>query len=233
MRIGKRIKLGILVFLFSCSIFGCGKNKTEEYREVQVHKVDGTAKVERQGNSMEAYHNMQLQSGDLAETITESYVQLKLDEDKYILMEPDTKISLVASGNKVDSKTKIYLEKGAIINQIDNPLSEGSSYEVITPNSTMAVRGTTFRVALTIDEDGNTHTKVGVFGGKVESQLVFPDGTIGEPVMVELGTEVLIFGDEVDSEYVTTDMIIYEELSEKAIDFLGETIERGKDLSVS
>ena len=65
------------MFILMISV-GCG-NKEEDYRQIQVYKIDGTAKVERQGSSMEAYENMQLQSGDIVETVTDSYLQLKLD----------------------------------------------------------------------------------------------------------------------------------------------------------
>lgn len=220
------------VLLGSTFLCGCGNNK-EEYRQIQVYKIDGTVKVERQGSSMDAYDNMQLQSEDVIETAADSYVQLKLDEDKYIMMEPDTKISLQASGNSVDSKTSIYVEQGAIVNQLEKPLSEESSYEVTTPNSTMAVRGTTFRVELTLDDNGDTHTSVAVYGGQVECKLVFPDGTTTEPVMVEPGTEVIIFGDEVKSEYVGSGNVSYEELRLKVLEFLEVVIEKGDKLSIT
>ena len=222
----------VLIILGMLFLVACGK-KEEDYRQIQVYKIDGTATVARQGSNMDAYENMQLQSGDIIETIKDSYLQLKLDEDKYILVEPESKISLQATGNSIDSKTSIYLEKGAIVNQLDNPLSEDSSYEVTTPNSTMAVRGTTFRVEITIDEKGESHAKVAVYGGKVECNLVFPDGTIAEPVMVEKGTEVLIWGDDVETEYVGTGNITYEEMKTVVLDFLDEIIDRGEELSIS
>ena len=223
--------IGLLILLVFSFVVGCGKK--EEYRQIQVYKIEGTATVERQGNNMEAYNNMQLQSGDMVETAENSSIQLKLDEDKYILVEPDSKISLQATGNSVDSKTSIYLEKGAIVNQIDNPLSEDSSYQVTTPNSTMAVRGTTFRVEITIDEKGHSYVKVAVFGGEVECNLVFPDGTIAEPVLVQKGTEVLVWGDDVQSEYVGTGNISYEEMKGITYDFLNDLIDRGEELSIS
>lgn len=224
--------IGLLTLLVFSSVAGCGK-KEEEYRQIQVYKIEGTATVERQGSNMEAYNNMQLQSGDMVETAENSSIQLKLDEDKYILVEPDSKISLQATGNSVDSKTSIYLEKGAIVNQIDNPLSEDSSYQVTTPNSTMAVRGTTFRVEITYDEKGHSYAKVAVFGGEVECNLVFPDGTIAEPVLVKKGTEVLVWGDDVESDYVWSKDTNYEELKESVIDFLGVIIDRGEELSIT
>ena len=231
-KVFKFLFLSVVLLAGMILAVGCGK-KEEEYRQIQIYKIDGTATVERQGSNMDAYENMQLQSGDIIETIKDSYLQLKLDEDKYILVEPESKISLQATGNSVDSKTSIYLEKGAIVNQLDNPLSEDSSYEVTTPNSTMAVRGTTFRVEITYDENGESYAKVAVYGGKVECNLVFPDGTIAEPVMVEKGTEVLVWGDDVESDYIGSGNTSYEELQLKVIDFLGVIIDSGEELSIS
>lgn len=227
----QRIFLLSVVFILSL-IMGCGK-KEEEYRQIQVYKIDGTATVERQESRMEVYENMQLSSGDMVETASNSYLQLKLDEDKYILLEPDSKICLQATGNSVDSNTSIFLEKGAIVNQIDNPLSEDSNYQVTTPNSTMAVRGTTFRVEITYDEKGDSYAKVAVYGGKVECNLVFPDGTVAEPLLAETGTQVLVWGDDKDSEYIENGNTSYEELKEKVIDFLGVIIDRGEELSIT
>ena len=222
----------VLIGLLGMTLTACG-SKEEDYRQIQVYKIDGTATVARAGSSMDAYENMQLQSGDVVETVANSYVQLKLDEDKYILLEPDTKISLQATGNSADSNTAIFLEKGAIVNQLDNPLSEKSNYQVTTPNSTMAVRGTTFRVEITYDENGESFAKVAVYGGKVECMLVFPDGSVQEPVMIEGGMEVLVRGDDVESEYVMTGTTSYEELREKVLEFLEVAIERGEELSIS
>ena len=228
----KRIVLFIACILFVFIFTACGK-KEEDYRQIQVYKIDGTATVARAGSSMDVYENMQLQSGDVVETVANSYLQLKLDEDKYILLEPETKISLQATGNSVDSNTAIFLEKGAIVNQLDNPLSEDSNYQVTTPNSTMAVRGTTFRVEITYDENGESFAKVAVYSGKIECMLVFPDGTLQEPVMIEAGTEVLVRGDSEESEYVMTRKASYEELKEKVLDFLDVIISRGEELSIS
>lgn len=56
------------------------------------------------------------------------------------------------------SKTVIELQSGAITNDIRNKLSEGSSCEVNTPNSTMSVRGTMFRVVVYEVKDSITIT---------------------------------------------------------------------------
>lgn len=225
------LMIGVLVSALFC-LMGCEK-KEEDYRQIQIYKIEGKALVTRQGNSMEVYENMLLQSGDTLATDSETYLQLKLDEDKYILMEPHTEISLYATGNSIDSNTGISLVKGAIVNQLDNPLSEESTYQVTTPNSTMAVRGTTFRVEITYHKSGESFAKIAVYGGKVECKLIFPDGTIKEPEVVESGEEVLVRGDKKESEYVRTGQTSYDELKKQVLEFLDQLIEKGEELSIS
>ncbi len=212
-------------------------DKKDEYRSIQVYEVDGTAEIDRaEIGVLEPYANMALQSEDEATTFTESYLQLKLDDDKYVLAEPETVFGIVATGTSEDSRTTIELRQGAVVNSIENALSSDSVYEVNTPNSTMAVRGTRFRVTCFIDEDGVLHTRLDVMEGQVECHLVFPDGTIDpEAILVEAGRAVGIWGDDKESAYEFLDgEVEYGDLDQKVLDFLKFCIEEGgAELSIS
>lgn len=205
-------------------------NREEDYREIKVYEVDGNVVVDRPKiGAMDAYVNMQLQSEDEVDVFSESYLQLKLDEDKYVLIEPGSHVSLESSGNAQDSRTKLYLQEGAIVNHIENPLSKDSSYEVNTPNSTMAVRGTSFRVEVTYDENGVSHTSLSVYEGTVECHLVFPDGSIDENgVFVKDGEEIRMWGNNEDSDYEGEYQLEYEPLRKKVLEFLGVCIRERK-----
>ena len=122
------------------------------------------------------------------------------------------------------------------MNYLSEKLSEKSSYEVTVPNSTMAVRGTVFRVAIVYDEDGDSYTTVQVFDGIVGCRLVFPDGTISEEeVQLAPGKEVLIHGDTEISEYVGDKGhdIDYTTLNREALEFLLFCIDDGSDLCLT
>lgn len=210
--------------------------KEESYRVIQVYDIEGTAQVTRENMGiMDAYVNMQLQNQDDAETGSDSYVQMKMDEDKYLLMEPNTCVSIEATGNDIDSKTKIVLTKGAIVNRIEKKLSENSTYEVETPNSTMAVRGTQFRVAISEpDENGDVYTTLEVYDGSVESVInqKNPDGTVTQKkVIVSAGKKILIRGNVADAEYVGEEQDIVYDYDNPVLKFIGylegepETIE--------
>ena len=230
------VRYVVVLCIVMAFIVTVGCSKEEAYRQVQVYKVNGTADVERQTvGILDAYDNMMLQNQDIVNISEDSNMQVKLDEDKYILLEPKTRIHLEATGTSEDSKTKIFLEEGAIVCNIENPLSENSTYEVITPNSTMAVRGTTFRVALEYDEVGHSYTVTAVFEGKVESFLIYPDGSVSEDsVSIEKGTQVQIKGTDEDSMYIVTNQeISYEELKKVTLEFLDILIEKGEELSIT
>lgn len=178
--------------------------KEESYRVIKVYEVSGDVTVKRDGKGdMEPYENMLLESGDTV-VVNSGSMTLKLDEDKYVYVEEETEFSVEATGTSENSKTTIVLKKGAITNEIQNKLSDDSSYEVNTPNSTMAVRGTVFRVEISYDDKGTCYTKVSVLEGKVSSNLVYADGTVSDKsVDVEKGYEVIIYQDGSKTDYLT------------------------------
>lgn len=206
----------------------------ESYRVVKIYELDGSATVRRESmGEIEMYPNMVLQSGDEV-YLAEGLLTLKLDEDKYVYVEEKTRFQLVASGNSNSGKTSIHLLEGAIVNEIQSPLAENASYEVHTQNSSMSVRGTVFRVEIFRDEAGILYTRVSVFDGKVETQLVYKDGTKADARMLEYGKETIIFEDEVNTDYLEgiTD-IKYETLPKSALVALKELVQNGLELPIS
>lgn len=142
------------------------------YRTVAVQEVNGTSiiKNEKQESS-NAYEGMHLNSGDDVTVQAESDMTLLLDMDKYVYAEENTHFWLQAEGDREMSKTRIYLEEGSVLNRLNTKLAKGEEYEVDTPNSVMAVRGTVFRVTVFFDSDGIAWTKLEVYDGNVEVSL--------------------------------------------------------------
>lgn len=226
--------LAAAVLLGCC---GCSAEKEEAFRIIQVLEVSGSVSVERQTmGTMDAYEGMRLESGDKITVGADSWLKIKMDEDKYALVEPSSVLQLEASGSSADSKTVLHLEAGAVSNRLESDLGDGSTYEVNTPNSTMAVRGTVFRVEVSLDDDGVSVSNVSVYSGAVSSRLVYPDGTVdGEhaAVMIVDGTGVQMWGNSILSKYVTTDGdVALEQLQLETLNFLKEAYEAEKDLSV-
>lgn len=202
------------------------------YRTIQVYDVDGQVEVDRPGTGVTApYINMMLESGDKAATMVDGWLYLIMDSDKYMLAEPNTRFSLEASGTITDSITRLNLEQGALVSHITKPLSDKSLYEVTTPNSVMAVRGTSFRVEVWYDEDGVSHTKLQVFEGVVEVRLLYPDDSLDDEVrLVKAGQTITMWGDDRTSEYDEfVDEIDYISLEIKTLEFLKIGIGEGFD----
>ena len=229
--------LCLMLALLLC-LCGCAGEKEEAYRMIQVLEVSGSVSVERASMGvMDVYEGMRLESGDKITVGAESWLKIKMDEDKYALVEPDSVLRLEASGSSADSKTVLHLEAGAVSNRLEEKLSDASSYEVNTPNSTMAVRGTVFRVEVTIDENGVSISNVSVYGGSVATRLVYPDGTMDEEqaaVLLVDGTAAQMWGNDVLSEYVTTDAALeLDDLRLETLEFLREAQDAGQKLEIS
>lgn len=209
-----------VVFLFQ---------KTDSYRSILIYQLKGTAEIEREGDrTIRAAENIYLESGDRTTVGEESSMRLKLDSDKYVMVEGNSIFSIKAAGSETDSETTIELEQGAITNEIQNKLNENSTYEIDSPNSIMAVRGTIFRVEGYVDETGKICTKVSTFGGKVAFQPKSPDGTLGEEIMIEAGKEVIVGSDSEGVVYLKElSDIDYSDLSLQTLSYLQELAENG------
>lgn len=207
--------------------------KEESYRVIQVSAIDGSAEVDREEiGLLDAYMGMMLQTRDDVEVEKESYLYLKLDEDKYVMMEPETRFHLEAAGSSENSKTVIQLENGAIVNRLDNRLSEDASYEVTTPNSTMAIRGTVFRVEVVPNADGTgVETHVSVYEGEVVCSTIQPDGSTGDEVVVVANDQTIVIRDTEEETIIVDDPaeVEYEELEQKVLEFIFNAMEEKEE----
>ena len=201
--------------------------KEEGYRSIQVYQVNGEVTLERENiGVMDAYENLNLISGDALETFVESFSRLKLDDDKYVLVEQDSKIEIFATGDQANSKTDIRLDKGAITVEVENKLNDDSSFEVTTPNSVMAIRGTVFRISAATDENGEPITRITIFEGAVTVQKKAEDGTLSEESRIESGKEAIIYQENEEEVLVILDEIDETLLPKEVLEFLQEEVVR-------
>lgn len=167
----------VVVIGGTAAAVGISMNKEDSYRVLKVFEMSGETTVTREGSGeLAAYVGMNLESGDLISVGEGSTIRLSLDGDKYIQLDELTVLELEATGTKTDSRTLIKLKEGTILNEITNPLSENSVYEVATPKATMAVRGTSFSVTVTKDTEGRYIITENTFHGKVEAILLDESG---------------------------------------------------------
>jgi len=169
--------VAVVAIVAAVLILAPGK-KEETYRSIKIIELGGSVTIEREGvGVLAASSNMNLISGDAVKTEQDAYAVLQLDADKYVMLAESGSMTIVAEGDEANSRTAIQLETGSVLNEIQNPLSNGSSYDIVTPNATMSVRGTVFEVR----KNGDS-IELLVYDGKVAVGL---DGM--EPVLYEAG----------------------------------------------
>ena len=177
----------------------------ETARTVVVQETNGTTVVlDAAKASTNAYKGMHLVAGNDVTVQEISDLTMLFDMDKYMYAEESTHFWLSeASGNQEKSKTVIYLDEGATLNRIVNPLENGAVYQVDTPNSTMAVRGTVFRVEVREGKDGKIYTYLAVLNGAVKVELKTTEGKYnGVSETIPAGTAAAIRADETFSEFI-------------------------------
>lgn len=228
--------IGVLVVLAVAiaGVFFFLRGREEAYRNIIVTEVTGEVIVNREDiKDLKVRQHMNLTSGDELLVGNDAKVTLQLDEDKFIVVDENSKLVMHATGTAEDSKTKLELEYGAVFTDIKNKLSENSDYEVVTPTSTMSVRGTQFEVAYRElkDELGKVigkQAKILTFEGAVQ---VAPEGKTEEARVSSPGTfEVLIEKESGEVEFESeTQIIEAKDLSEFAAVYLKEDIAKNLD----
>lgn len=181
-----------------------GGKAGESARTIMVEETNGTTVVlDEENGSTNAYKGMHLFSGNDVTVQKASNMTMLLDMDKYVFAEETSHFWLEASGSSDSSKTVIYLDEGAVLNRIKNPLENGSVYQVDTPNSTMAVRGTVFRVVVLKGKDGQVYTYLQVFDGSVKVDLKNTEGEYnGVSETFDAGQAAVIRGNTDISEFI-------------------------------
>lgn len=177
----------------TAAVVGYNVTKEDAYRVLKVFEMTGDSTVYREGSGdLEAYVGMNLESGDVLSVGEESTLRVVLDNDKYILLDGGTVLELNAAGTAADSRTTVNLRQGTILNEITNPLSSNSSYEVNAPKATMAVRGTSFSVSVRDDGSGGYNINETTYHGLVNVSILDEEGNIiqSEDVGVDKAVDI-------------------------------------------
>lgn len=200
-----------------------GRASAPEYRSISVAAVSGDVAVARQGLSREmfAYEGMKLQDGDVVTTAVGGSLILKLDDDKYVYLEPDTQIEITAAGSPGNTMTTIRLIRGAVSSDIQQALAPDETFSVTVDNVSMVVRGTVFRVMLGTDEEGNPTVTVQTVEGDVGIDTGSGDGH-----SLESGFQAeVLLTDEGGTLGDLDEPIDYDSLPEETRDWLREAIQ--------
>lgn len=206
-------------------------SNADTYQSIKIFEINGEVYIEREesenNEKVTPYENMNLTSGDRIVAQGNSSAKIKLDDSKYMLIEPQ---SVVRVDKASETEYSISVEKGAVITEIQKKLDKNSTYEINTPNATMAVRGTVFRVAISENSVGKLVTNLQVYEGKVEMSL---SGKADSSVMIDKGMEAQAVGTDDDVKYDYTDHDVnVSSLPEVSLKYLVSIAEGGRELSI-
>jgi len=158
-----------IVVVLLCILFL--RRGEESYRSIKLVELEGSVTIDRDGvGTLNAAANMNLVSGDIVRTAEDSCVVLLLDTDKYVMLGEAGAMTVVAEGDEHNGRTAISLAEGSVLSEIQNPLEGDASFDIVTPNATMSVRGTVFEVRNNAkDAEGNIELLV--YDGRVAVEL--------------------------------------------------------------
>lgn len=166
MRHFRRPIVAILIMTMIIGMMSTSCSKS--YRNISVFDIEGIVTIFRGNKTLEAYRNMMLKSGDKVSVAEGGYLRLCLDSNKYVYLDENTVIDLVAVGNAKKNRTNIYIENGQMVTEIQEKLNKKSSFEIVTPNTTMAIRGTITSQKVEHYDDKSVKTINEVVDGEVQ-----------------------------------------------------------------
>ncbi|MCR5324205.1 MAG: FecR domain-containing protein [Lachnospiraceae bacterium] len=231
--VGAALACGILVVVFVIAIFA---RSSASYRDITVFNVAGSVTVERNGKEINATKDMKLKSGDTVEIGDgDSFMRLCIDDDKYLYCDSNTELLLQANGTSDNSRTTIFVSKGQIITEVAKKLNGNSSCEMVTPNTTMAIRGTIIGIISKRDDSLNKSISTNVvFEGSAQIGMYSEKGTVaclakeGDGLVFENLADIKGFGKKTPA--VTGNDISVTEAASLAED-IGGTAEDSVDFS--
>lgn len=199
---GKAITLGgggaVIAIGIALAVILQGKG----YRSIAVEDFKNNVTVTGTQNNGQAYVGEKLITGDDVNVADASELVLLMDGDKYVYADENTHFTLYSEPGDA-SRLKIDLYQGSELNVLNSKLNPEDSYEVDSPNATMAVRGTRFRVTVYLGEDGLWYTRLDVEEGEVWVRLKTKSGTYnGVEASFVKGQSALIRGNDDFSEFV-------------------------------
>lgn len=173
----RRLRLPVIFILLAILLLGAffikkaahRKTSAEAAKAAAVTDVSGKVTVEKTNENkvFDAFIGMLLTRGDRLETGANSFVALKLDEGKELIISENTCITISELKELNDKEeTWLQMETGAVWANIKEKLNPDSSFEIETPTAVMGVRGTKFSVLHRDDT-----STVSVIEGRVEAAV--------------------------------------------------------------
>ncbi|MCR5116880.1 MAG: FecR family protein [Lachnospiraceae bacterium] len=164
-KVSVSLPMVLVMTLFAALFIGCGKKA--DNRKLSLIELDGVISIERGEKTLDGKLNMSLKSGDVIVTGENSNARIRIDDDKFLFLDASSRVLLSAGGTADSSETIVFVEKGAVMTEVKRKLNESSSFNVVTPNTSMAIHGTKTLTEVYEDILGALKTSAAVIEGQV------------------------------------------------------------------
>ena len=230
--LGKFVVFLLGVSLIVGIVYVVLKYQDLKFRNVVVNEVKGRVAVSGGAKNGTLIAGEHLVDGDYVEVAKESALTLCADSNKYLRADPETSFK-IETGNILTGKgVRIVMDSGSTLSTLDEKLKEGEFWQVDTPTSTMAVRGTSFRVTVYKSGTQKSYTLLEVEKGSVSVNTRTKDGKFTDtPEIFEVGESAVIKGTEKGSEFMkdkdgdTRWSLDYDRLPEESVERLVTILE--------
>ena len=212
-----------LIFIIAGSIWLSVTFGGQAYRNIIVSDISGSVAVIRDTRQFYASKNTVLKSGDIINTNETSRIRVKLDFNKYIVIEPNSSVYIYHTGVTDSGEISVNIACGAVICQLNKALNPGEKFVVKTPNTAVHVRGTVFRTEFELAPEYNGFENVMIthvqnFEGSVKLQLYNLDSEkVDEPMLLTERTSAELVSCSEFAQYgylnYDTDMYALDELT--------------------
>jgi hypothetical protein len=122
-------------------------------RVVTVSEISGEAHFVRDARQYTVVKNAAIHSGDVITVEEGGRVRIKLDPDKYLIIEENSSLYIDFTDVQSKGAISVNLLYGSVISRVDNPIGERDLFVVVTPNGTAETKTAVFRTEFTYYEE--------------------------------------------------------------------------------
>ena len=144
--------------------YGDTLSSTGSFKDITIYECKGdkntvsrSDKSQKKAKTLTAAKDMKLKNDDYLTVASKGLMRLCMDDEEFVYMASGTE-AVVSKG--WFSRSKVVLVKGEMIAEVQKHLGEGESLNIVTPNTSMAIRGTVVAVKSTIDKKTKKVTTV-------------------------------------------------------------------------
>nr|MCR4625450.1 FecR domain-containing protein [Lachnospiraceae bacterium] len=131
------------LIIIGVALFFVLRSGEDSYFNIRILYSEGNVSIKRDDTSFKASKDMKLRDKDYITVASDGFTRINCDRETYAHFEHDTEAVIKAASNK---KLTINMVKGELVIDLQQKLADDEKLNVVTPNTTLAIRGTVVAV---------------------------------------------------------------------------------------